>query len=469
MLKRAGTIVLLLTLLAAPMATLASAQADETLTIVALDTYQPLVDAWIAGYAATEPGYTIAANYATSGEDVLAQASEANVIILDTYEEEPAITFECGFVSKVYLLLPELGGRYLASNSCGGEMDPKDAAAKAFLAFAVSPDGQQIAIDQGALPEVVEVVDQAGETVRVPQPVRRIATPYSMSTYYVYAVGAGDQLVVANYLGVNNPASQDVMRRIDPDYDVLSTAVETLGQQEANIEELAALQPDLILASARTSWLDAAGELGVPIIRFEGETPERLQEAMTLIGSVLGPNAAYWAERYNAYYEDTLAEILAQTSTVENRQRVYFSGSNPLRVAGGDMYQTDMIEAAGGISVAAELTTGYWNDVNLEQVALWDPDVIFYPPYGGANAEAFTESEEWAIIRAVQEGAVYGIPKLIAPWDTPVPDSLLGIIWMAETLYPEQVTLACEAEVTTFYNTFYDYAIAEEEVQSLCR
>ncbi|MBN1265551.1 MAG: hypothetical protein JXA25_08665, partial [Anaerolineales bacterium] len=95
-------------------------------------------------------------------------------------------------------------------------------------------------------------------------------------------------------------------------------------------------------------------------------------------------------------------------------------------------------------------------------------DVILVPPYGGASVEAITESPEWQILDAVVEGRVYRVPKLVAPWDTPTPDSVLSIIWMANRLYPELVTLDCGTETEYYYNTFYDYAISDEEVQSLC-
>jgi iron complex transport system substrate-binding protein len=63
---------------------------------------------------------------------------------------------------------------------------------------------------------------------------------------------------------------------------------------------------------------------------------------------------------------------------------------------------------------------------------------------------------------------VYRVPKLVAPWDTPVPDSVLGIVWMAQTLYPEVVELDCAAETEHFYRTFYDYDISAQEVADLC-
>lgn len=463
-----GLLVVLLVGAAAPGVVPAQAQAADGPVVLALESAREPVEAWAAAFASMEGGAALDLRFVATASEIMARAGEAAVIISDTYEETPPIAFECGYISDVFMLLPDLGARYLASNSCSGVLDPRDALARDFLRFAISPAGQQIAIDLGLLPAVVEIVDQSGATVRVPQPVWRIASPYSIATYYVYGVGAADRLVAAGYLGARDPEGKAGMLKLDPNFETIANAVSTLNQQEANIEELAALHPDLILASARTSWLDAAAALGVSILRFEGESPEALQDAMTLLGAVLGPHAAYQAEQFNAYYSRTLGAILAQTQTIAEPVRVYFSGTNPLRVASGDMYQTAMVEAAGAISVTADLT-GYWNDVNLEQVAVWDPDVILFVPYGGANVEAFTGAAEWSAIRAVYEGRVYRLPKLSAPWDTPVPDSILGIIWIAQTLYPDQVSLDCAAETMTFYRLFYGYVMSEGEAQSICK
>ncbi|MBN1964364.1 MAG: ABC transporter substrate-binding protein [Anaerolineae bacterium] len=445
----------------------ARAQADGEILVVAVESARVPVEAWAAAFGALHPDVALRLDFAAGDEDVLAQSAQADIVIYAQYDQEPPIDFECGTISRAYVLLPDLGARYLASEDCGDYVSPKTPVMRDFLRYIVSPDGQQIAIDLGLLPNVVEVVDQGGVTVRVPQPVRRIVSGYGVSTYYIYTVGAVDRIAAAGYVGARDPESQAAMRRLDPGFDTRSTAVSVIGQKEINIEEMAALQPDLILVSARTAWIDTAAELGIPILRYEGESPERLKGAMLLTGAVLGPDALYRAEQFNAYYDATLARILAQTQSVIDPIRVYFSGTEPLRAASGDMYQTAMIEAAGAASVSKDLT-GSWNDVNLEQVLIWDPDVIFVPTYGGATVEAFTEPAEWQIVRAVQAGQVYQLPQFIAPWDTPLPDSILGIIWMAETLYPDQFELGCQTETTYFYNMFYDYPIGQEEVQSLC-
>jgi iron complex transport system substrate-binding protein len=337
-----------------------------------------------------------------------------------------------------------------------------------FVAFAVSTDGQQVLIDAGALPASVTLTDQAGSTVEIAQPVRRVISAHGPTTALIYGVGAGDRLVAASYLGARDPAGAAAMERIDPRFPDIQ-ADDLFSQEDFNIEEAVSLEPDLIVASARTQWVDVAAELGIPAFQYEGETPERLKEAMMLTGQLFGPNAAAQAEAWVAYYDSVFEAVVEQTAGIPDEERVsvLFTGTEPTRVASGEMYQTSIIEAAGGTSASAELT-GYWNDVNLEQIAAWNPDVIIVPPYGGASVEAITESAEWQILDAVQAGRVYRMPKLVAPWDTPAPDSVLGIIWMAQLLYPDTVTLDCATEADFFYNTFYGYAIPADEAASLC-
>ncbi|MBN1678832.1 MAG: ABC transporter substrate-binding protein [Anaerolineae bacterium] len=468
MFKRVGALILFMALAAgslSPAIGTTQAQAEGEIVVLGIEAGRAVVEAWTTAYSETHDGASFSLAFVESDDDVLTQAAEADIIFYAGFDGVPPV-LECGTLSRAYATLPELGMRTINSTGCD-DAAPAPDMLDDFAGYVVSPDGQQIAIDLGALPDVVEVVDQAGETVTISQPVRRVVSAYGISTYYVYTVGAGGQLVAAAYLGVGSPDTQEKMRAIDPNYDALTGAT-SLSQKEANVEEIAALEPDLILASARTQWLDAAAELGVPILRFEGETLERFQEAMMLIGTALGPNAAYRARSFNDYYNMTLEQIVAQTGGIEERTKVYFSGTEPLRVASGDMYQTAMVEAAGGVSVSKDLV-GYWNDINLEQVVIWEPDVIFVPTYGGASVEAFTGSDEWAIVGAVQDGAVYMLPKLVAPWDTPLPDSILGIIWMAETLYPEQVELGCEDQAVYFYDMFYDYDLSPEEAQGLCK
>ncbi|MBG0788010.1 MAG: ABC transporter substrate-binding protein [Anaerolineaceae bacterium] len=337
-----------------------------------------------------------------------------------------------------------------------------------FIDFAISIDGQQALIDAGLLPTSITVTDQAGNTVEIAQPVQRVLSAYGPATAMIYGVDGEDPLVAASYLGARDPSGAANMAAIDPRFQEL-VGDSYFSQSDFNVEEAARLDPDLIIASARTAWLDTASELGIPYVLYDAETPERLTEAILMTGELFGPHSAAQAQAWVDYYDWLTGEILAQTETIadEDRPKVLFTGADPLRVASGDMYQTSLIEIAGGVSVSAELT-GYWNDVNLEQIAAWDPDVIIVPPYGGATVEAITENPDWQILTAVQEGRVYQMPKLVIPWDTPSSDSVLGIIWLSQHLFPELATPDCAEQANFFYNTFYNYAITTEEIDSIC-
>ena len=337
-----------------------------------------------------------------------------------------------------------------------------------FIDFAISIDGQQALIDAGLLPATITVTDQAGNALEIVQPVQRVISAYGPATAMIYGVDGEAPLVAAAYLGARDAAGAATMEAIDPRFQDL-VGDSYFSQSDFNIEEAARLDPELIIASARTEWLDTASELGIPYVLYDAETPERLTEAILMTGELFGPHATAQAQAWVDYYDWLTGEILAQTETIadDDRPQVLFTGTDPLRVASGDMYQTSLIEIAGGVSASAELT-GYWNDVNLEQIATWDPDIIIVPPYGGATVEAITENPDWQILTAVQEGRVYQMPKLVVPWDTPSPDSVLGIIWLAQHLFPELETPDCTEQANFFYNTFYNYAITPEEIDSIC-
>ena len=337
-----------------------------------------------------------------------------------------------------------------------------------FIAYAISIEGQQTLIDVGALPQTVTITDQAGRTIVIDQPVRRVISSHGPTTAIVYSVGAKDRLVAASYLGAKDPLGSSVMEKMDTRFPGIM-GDDLFSQDSFNIEEAVVLEPDLILGSARSAWIDSVAALDIPVVLFEAETPERLKDGVILLGQLFGPNCAAQAQAWVSYYDTTLENIQTAVADVpvEQLPRILFTGTDPLRVASGDMYQTELIQAAGGTSVSVELS-GYWNNVNLEQIVLWEPDVILVPPYGGASIETITDNPDWQILDAVQAGQVFRIPKLVAPWDTPAPDSVLGVIWLAERIHPQVLPMTCTQEAAYFYNTFYHYEISVEELDTIC-
>ena len=308
---------------------------------------------------------------------------------------------------------------------------------------------------------VVEVVDQTGNTVRIPQPVERVVSVYGMGSYYVYTLGASDRLAKAWYVGVKGISqASDAMLRLEPRLEKI------LAFGDPNVEEMVALGTGLILVdgSRHAAFAEQMLDLGVPVLQFLVETPEALKEAVLLTGAALGVDAFRRAEAFIADYERILSAVAGDLAALSDTKgaRVLFLGTDPLTVASGAMYQTHLIEAAGGVSVTSDLP-GYWNEVGLEQVLLWTPDVIIIPPYGELQPVDLLTNPDWSALAAVQAGRVHRMPRIIAPMDAPVPESLLGVAWLADVLHPGVLTLDLGAEAEAFYAEYYGYVLSDEE------
>jgi len=311
----------------------------------------------------------------------------------------------------------------------------------------------------------VEILDQAGAILEVDQPVERIASVYGLGTYYLYALGVSDRLVGAGYVGVKSVAqASETMRRLEPRLEELFL----FG--DPNVEEILRRDPQLVLAdgSRHAAFSAQMNDLGIPTIQYLVESSDALLEAMRMTGLALGPDALDRAEAFVREFErirTTIAEAVARLDEADC-VRVLFLGTAPLQAATGEMFQTELIEAAGGRSVSAGLI-GYWSEVNLEQILLWNPDVIVIPPYGPVQPADLLEDPDWASIGAVQVGRVHRMPRLMAPMDTPVPESLLGILWLSSVFYPDLVSLDLRAEADRFYERFYGLTLTEQELDRL--
>jgi iron complex transport system substrate-binding protein len=311
----------------------------------------------------------------------------------------------------------------------------------------------------------ITIVDQTGRSVTIPQPIETLVSVHGIGTYYVYTLGAGDRLAMAYYIGVKTLSSaSDSMLRWEP------RLPELLSFGDPNVEELVASGAQLVLAdgSQHEAVAGQLRELGIPVVLYRVETPEELKEAVMLTGKILGLTAVDQATAFIADYDRIVDAVASDLSGLgeQDRLRVLFLGTSLTTAISGEMYQSTLIEAAGGISATDELF-GSWSQINLEQILLWNPDVIVIPPYGPIQATDILGNPDWQSLAAVQSGRVHRMPRIIAPMDTPVPESLLCIAWLAKVFYPELVTLDLAEEIDGFYSKYYQFSLTDEEIMRL--
>ena len=205
---------------------------------------------------------------------------------------------------------------------------------------------------------------------------------------------------------------------------------------------------------------DTLESLGIKAVVVNPEDQSLLEECITLVGKIT--NNVGRAEALNNSIKTFLADNKTNVSG-ENTPSVYLAGnSSVLSTAGSKMYQNTLLTNAGGKNVASELTDTYWANVSYEQILAWNPDYIVIAADATYSVDDILNDANLAGCNAVKNKNVVKLPNDIEAWDSPVPGSFLGSIYIASVLHPEKVTKDFyETCVTKFYESFYGFTPAK--------
>ncbi len=133
-----------------------------------------------------------------------------------------------------------------------------------------------------------------------------------------------------------------------------------------------------------------------------------------------------------------------------------YYGRSPsgLQTGGKGSINVEALDFLGARNAAAEARAGLAT-VSLEQVLLWNPEVILTTD---PNFWQLTRTDaRWRAVSAVQKGKVYLSPHLPFGWFDfpPGANRLLGIWWAGKLLYPREFDVDLRAKVTEFHRLFY--------------
>lgn len=287
----------------------------------------------------------------------------------------------------------------------------------------------------------------------------RVVTTYKPATDIVLALGGKDKLV-----GVNDGAKKDpLLVKLDGN---LSSKLGEVGSKKSglNIEQIVALKPDVVILYPTKKSDDTVKkltDLNIKVVSINPERIDSLQSDIIKVGNAIGESEK--SEKMVAYYKEKIAYVTKKLIPIKSKKTVYLAGAHGiLSTCSGDFLQHEIIEVAGGTDVASNLKGG-WNDVSVEQVIAWNPDVIasvMYCPEGSPTK--IIGNEYLQTVTAIKNKKVYQIPSNIAPWDMPQPSSILSILWMSKTLYPEEFNDLDIHQVTNeFYKNFYGKSFDE--------
>jgi len=306
------------------------------------------------------------------------------------------------------------------------------------------------------------VVDMNGREVEIPARVSRVVSLSPDITLSVLALGGGDALVGIDWMSPNNES----LRRVFP-------AVEGLAEVgsffNVNAESVLLADPDVVLTVAWHRDPDKTQEmLGIPVVCIDADY---YRESLVLIADVLGSAAMEKAAELGAFYEDTVLSIQAAIADVpeEERTKVYIAGSDGFLSTFGkeSAWQFELVDV-GAVNVAADIVGGGSHEVSVEQLLLWDPDVIILDETCPDSLADVLADPRWQSVRAVQDGRVCRASVgFMETWGRPHIESVVARIWEAAKFYPEQVDFDVVAEAQAFYSRFYGIDLSDAEVEAL--
>ena len=334
------------------------------------------------------------------------------------------------------------------------------------LALAVSPAASGAA-DGAPAPAQKTFTDYTGRKVQVPVAARRIGCLYAFAGHVVTMLGRCSDIVA-----VANGLRRDVLlAKICPG---IQNAVVPKAQGAINIEELLNTRPDLLFISPETGKNDAEMQklerFKIPGLVVDYKNMQEQQQAIALIGRAIG--AGERAESYNRYYRQCIDRVAAQAAKIpkDKRIKLYHCLTEPTHTDAQGSISTDWLQATGIVNVSAlqadSAFTGKTH-VGLEQVILWNPDVILANEPG--TVEAVTGDSQWASVSAVKNKRVYQMPIGISRWGHPGSlETPLALLWTAKTIYPDYFPdIDISAETRAFYKRFFNYDLSDEQVRQI--
>lgn len=252
-------------------------------------------------------------------------------------------------------------------------------------------------VQAAAAEDAVSAVDDAGRTVSLPHPARRVLSLAPSGTETLVALGATDRIVGRT--------------RFDEAPEVAHLP-SVGGGLDPSLETLLSLRPELVVAwdaDKSPGLRQRLEEMGIAVFVIRTRDTGDVFRNIDRLGTLTGMDRE--AEALAARIRRELAEVRASVEGRERPSVFYMVWNDPPMTAGPETFIAEVIEVAGGRTVFPDLQAD-WPTVSLEEIVRRQPDIVVLPvgETGAHSAERLRSAPGWRELRAVREGNVAEIP-----------------------------------------------------------
>jgi iron complex transport system substrate-binding protein len=271
-------------------------------------------------------------------------------------------------------------------------------------------------------PDMREVVDEFGRTVRVPQLPSRIVSLAPSLTETLYALGVQDRLVGdTDYC--DYPPEAQKKRKVG-------------GPINPNLEEIAALHPDLVLVTKEINRLDtvrALDTLGIPTYATRAQNVDEILSTTQKLADLLG--VAETGKSLTADLGARLSALHAKLDGLPPSRVLFVVWTHPLISVGKNTFIADALSKADAASIVD--ATQDWPQMNLEEVLRLQPDYLVFaashPESASRDFESLSVLPGWKLLDAVRNRRFAVISDAV---NRPAPRIVSAIEDLARQLHP---------------------------------
>ena len=308
------------------------------------------------------------------------------------------------------------------------------------------------------------VADGAGRAIAVPAKVARVLPAGPPAAIFLYTLAPE---LLLGWPRANRPEEREFLL---PDVGARPEVGRITGRgNTANLEVVMAPKPDLILDMGSTSatYVSLADRVqqqtGIPYALLDGRF-DATAAAYRILVALIGQREK--GDAYAAIVDATMKDVMDRVAAIplSRRPRVYYArGPRGLETGLGGSINVETIEllaqnVAGG-------TRGGLATVSIEQVLVWNPDVIV--TIDQEFAVNVRRDPAWASVKAVRDGRVHLSPKMPFGWVDfpPSVNRLIGLRWLGKILYPDLFPEDLKAQTREFYRRFYHVTPSDAQLE----
>ena len=309
--------------------------------------------------------------------------------------------------------------------------------------------------------------DSLGREVTLPTNLSKIAISGPLAQIVVFAIAP--EMMVGTVNGWSDAAKDLIPEEY---YNLPQLGQLYGGKGELNLETLLQSGAEIVIdvGEQKDGMADDLNALqeqtGIPFVHIDCYTGS-MGDTYRTLGALLGKETE--GNDLGEYCDKVYTRTQDIANSVEKVNLLYCLGDKGENVIAQGSYHAEVIDLLSNnlAVVDSPSSKGSGNEVDMEQILKWNPDVILFAP--GSVYATVGEDSAWQGVNAIKNGTYYEVPNGPYNWMgfPPSVQRMLGMMWMAKLLYPEAADYDLYTEVNEYFQLFYHTNLSEDAYNAL--